>query len=116
MPYLDWKVGDRVVFVAPHGVVELFLSGWRRIVPGLGKIRLRHRLQAGEVYRIEALVTHSDARTGEQIVCVFLKGFRFIERGNVAFPAAWFRKVQPRKTDISIFTDLLHDRPVEVVA
>jgi len=108
MSYLDWKVGDRVVLVDCSRLVQFNHKGWRKFIPGLGKFIMTHQLVVGETYEIEAVTTHNDLTTGEPIVCIFVKGFRFNEHKGVAFPAAWFRKVQPRKTDISIFEAILH--------
>lgn len=114
MSYLDWKVGDRVVFVGSGGNVFLHHSkGWRAYIPGFRKTKLSHHLAGGEVYRIEAITTHTDIYRNEPIVCIYLKGFRFREDGRVGFPAKWFRKVQPRKTDISIFTAMLTPSKVD---
>lgn len=115
MSYLDWKVGDRVVFIG-GGRMRFHRPGLIRHIPYIGNYILHHRLTDGEVYVIEALTTDFDIIAKEPFVAIFVKGFRFIEEKNVGFPASWFRKVQPRKTDISIFKKLLHDAPDEVTA
>lgn len=103
MSYLNWHVGMKVVFVNSGGVVNLVRSGWRKWLP---RQRLSHNLQTGETYTISGIVTHLDEDRGD-IVCIFLVGFAFKESAKVAFPAGWFRPVETRKTDISLFEGML---------
>lgn len=108
--YLSWHVGMKVVCVNVRFSVEWFPSGWRRFFGGK---KLTHNLVCGETYTIESIVVHHDIITNDEIVCVFLKGFRFKEKKNIGFPAGVFRPAQERKTDISCFTKLLHRVPAK---
>lgn len=100
--YLDWKVGDRVVY-APSDPTR-----------ARGK---RHKpLTVGRVYTIREMLGHP--LTGEV-------GVMLAEVVNTIHPAYGrergyyarsFRKVQSRKTDISIFTAMLHDKRSKVGA
>ena len=87
--YFDWKVGDRVVCVEET------------------KAHYHRPLVVGKVYVIRSFLVHPG--TGE--VGVRLVGVENgvsskygIERG---YQARRFRKVEPKKTDISIFTSML---------
>lgn len=108
MSYLDWHVGMKVVYVG-GGSVLLTRSGWRRFVPGFKRTPLTHNLIIGEVYTIERLVTHTNVVDVQPVVCIHVAGQRYREHSGVAFPAKFFRPIQPRKTDISVFTAMLHD-------
>lgn len=110
--YLDWKVGDKVVFVH-EGTVTVIRRGWRKYLPA--KL-LTHNLVAGEVYTVSGITTQFDHLSQTDVVSVYLRGFAFREAKNVPFPAIWFRKVQTRKTDISCFEAILRGARVPEVA
>lgn len=107
MAYLDWKVGDKVVCVDADPAhfrpdPDLF-----EIVPdefGLGLVE-------GRVYRLSDIYVDPDFK--EIMVCVEgvvrspTEDDLAVGVTNPGFDTRRFRKVQPRKTDIAIFTAML---------
>lgn len=97
----DWQVGDRVVCVSDEE--DMFITSgvnWRPGLDGLIK---------GRTYTIRSLCRSHI--TGA--ICVRLVEIvRPLGTGDPdegGFNALRFRKVQPRKTDISVFTKMLND-------
>lgn len=93
--YLDWKVGDRVVYAPPPA-----------FSPPQGS---KHKpLVVGKVYSLREIILHP--LTGDvgvllaEVVNSIHPAFD-TERG---YYANSFRKVEPRKTDISLFTAMLN--------
>lgn len=110
--YLDWKVGDRVVFVGPAKRVSIARSGLMGFL--FGKKRLHHSLEADATYTIKGIGSHFELNRHERLVCVLLVEACFSGSPTTGFPAEWFRKVQPRKTSIAIFERLLNTQNNEV--
>lgn len=113
-PYLDWKVGDRVACVVSADRIALMSS----LIPearypssdGIYTIReIRDDNRADGL--LVLLLTEVDNRHLIGVQNQF--GYGHKEPG---FPIIGFRKVQPRKTDISIFTAMLHGKRSEVDA
>ena len=104
MSYLNWHVGMRVVFIG-GGHVNLIGKGWRKFLPAK---KLSHNLVEGEAYTIRAMTTHFDHVSNRDVVVIYLNGFAHKEAAFVGFPAQWFRPLVTRKTDISVFTAMLH--------
>lgn len=90
MSYLDWKVGDKVVCIKDSvaRVNDLGLPGYLK-----GQVFTIARLKWVEPYGL----------------CL---GFVERDRRNLGHVDG-FRKVQPRKTDISIFTAMLNKTGVD---
>jgi len=105
------KVGDRVVAVdmdryEPKGYVLLEPV----VAPETGKIYTIRSITIGVLGGVVCFKVHEIA---DQKVRVLINGEERI--GDVVFDAVGFRPVQPRKTSISIFTDILKkaSKPVE---
>jgi hypothetical protein len=99
MSYASWHVGMKVVCVdaKPRDTN----SAWFGDAPIEGK-----------VYTISRLFLDDE---GEP-VCAFEELERCpdaVREGCVGYGCWRFRPVQPRKTDISIFTTMLHDAPLQ---
>lgn len=101
MSYRDWKVGDKVVCVNDGYVPQR----WKTI-GGLDG------LTTGKVYTIRRIgpqyghVTVSLEEIVRPIRGVKTDGSPLTE--EIGYNPSRFRPVQPRKTDISVFTALLH--------
>lgn len=109
MSYLDWHVGMKVVCVNDNYRVSLVTRRWF----GLMKrdIRILHNLNKGDTYTITGMVK-LQADGGIELVAIFVDGARhFGLPVEWPFPATLFRKIETRKTDISIFTALLTPAP-----
>lgn len=109
MSYLDWKVGDRVVFVGYPGKSGMFPNGGKQIkrVPFL---------DVGQEYTIMDMCVRPRYATGRWAGPSIFVGFVDAEHGSVWHHHSGFRKVQPRKTDISIFTAMLDGTKTKVPA
>lgn len=110
MSYLDWKVGDRVVCIASAERIALMQS----TRPG------SNYPASKSVYTIREI--RDDADLGGSL-CVLLgevSNAHLIGRPGYirepGFPLHGFRKVHPRKTDISIFIAILHGQHDKVPA
>lgn len=112
--YLDWKVGDRVACIVSAERIALMNA----ILPDA------QYPQSGGVYTIREI--RDDKRADGHLTLLLAeldnghfigvrtdRGFGYKEPG---FPINGFRKVQPRKADISIFTAMLHDKRSKVDA
>jgi len=110
MSYLDWKVGDRIVCIAD--------PAW--IAAGMRAVKGSRYPQYRGVYTIREIRDDAQWGRGEGHIVVLLgevdnshfigcrptpNTFCYVEPG---FPARGFRKVEPRKTDISALEALLH--------
>jgi hypothetical protein len=98
--YRDWKVGDKVVCVVdewPRGCVEAALGVLCPLV-------------SGAIYTVASLTINGGVGIDglcDKKVCVHLDEVRHPTQGG-SFDARRFRKIEPRKTDISIFTAMLN--------
>ena len=112
--YLDWKVGDKVVCIASAERI----SAMQDLTPG------SNYPCSGGVYTIREIRDDNSSDGRLTLLLVELdnshligvktnNGYGYKEPG---FPVTGFRKVQPRKTDISIFTAMLHDQRQKVPA
>ncbi|MET3790671.1 hypothetical protein [Aquamicrobium terrae] len=99
MSYLDWKIGDRVIFVGYPEKIGAF-SGKKRLnrVPFLA---------IGEEYAILDMCIRKRFAKGRHKGPSIFVGCVDVEHGKVWHHHSGFRKIQTRKTDISIFTALL---------
>lgn len=112
--YLDWKVGDKVACIASAERI----SAMQALNPGSNYPR------ADGVYTIREIRDDNYIDGRLTLLLVEIDNSHFIgvetEYGygykEPGFPITGFRKVQPRKTDISIFTALLHDQHDKVPA
>lgn len=102
MSYLNWHVGMKVALKdgAPVGL----RSGWN--YPVLGRVYTIRELfmSDGEVDVVCLLLNEVRNRKGRFIGGVCEPGFR----------ASWFRQVEPRQTDSSIFTQMLNSSKINV--
>jgi hypothetical protein len=111
--YLDWKVGDRVVHIDGG-----------KCTPNTMALKRKYQLsfpRAGTVYTIRAIVPiiyHGKPAIGIRLYELDNSHCQAISEhgGEPAFHIQYFRKVQPRETDISCFTALLHDKPARETA
>lgn len=114
MSYLDWKVGDNVVCIASAERISVMQA----LNPGSNYPR------SGGVYTIREI--RDDNRIDGRLTLLLVEidnshfigvktdsGYGYKEPG---FPVTGFRKVQRRKTDISIFTAILHGQRDKVRA
>ncbi len=97
MSYLDWKVGDKVVCINADGLAEY------EEAPVRGQIYTIRDIAADWVGRVG--VRLQEVRNGPH-PGVVPDDSGCTERG---FLTSRFRKVQPRKTDISVFEAILHE-------
>jgi hypothetical protein len=100
------KVGDKVVCISRLGAITNRIFAEAMVDPP----------SEGSVYTI-AEIGHME---GEPVAFVRLVEFPLVNHpryrpGQPRFGANHFRPVSPRKTDISVFTDLLNTDPVEVL-
>ncbi|MEO3387340.1 hypothetical protein [Mesorhizobium sp. CAU 1741] len=96
MSYRDWHVGMKVVFI---GVPDGFTI--------LGQLALK----TGRVYVVEELEMHckGDIVGGvDGLPYVVANEALYVRVEGTFYHAACFRPVQPRKTDISLFTSMLN--------
>lgn len=97
----DWQVGDRVVCV--NDDEDAFA------VPGINWQAGFGGLRKGRVYTIRSVHLHHILDT----VCIRLKEIeRPLADGDpfeIGYNISRFRKVQPRKADISVFTKMLNE-------
>lgn len=104
--YLDWKVGDRVVYVVAS---DLWIGGGPS------------PFKKGRVYTIDGFDKHNK---GDVVVASDGKLYRLpedavyigVEGIDDLCHVRCFRKVQPRKTSIAIFEAMLHGNRSEVEA
>lgn len=114
MSYLDWKVGDRVVCIDADWTIKIFIGGAEVGVPYRvpmdGEILTIASIEAGAgelgTGREDGVYLSFEEIPLHQTDGVFSTEIRW-DAGN-------FRKLQPRKTDISIFTAMLHDQRQKV--
>jgi hypothetical protein len=108
MSYRDWQVGDKVVCIN---------GAWTDAQNILAVIVGECPLVGGEVYTIAKLGLNPTATVSLDgscgfPVCVWLQEVSHPQKGY-GFNSGRFRKVQPRKTDISIFTAMLNKTGVD---
>lgn len=98
MNYRDWQVGMQVVCIED----TTRISADVRLFPAMP--------EKGKVYAI-SFITTALAEVG-----IHVHGIDNPLLGNRQglFPARWFRPVQPRKTDISCFTQMLNPSKINV--
>ena len=105
MAYLDWKVGDKVVCVAA-GMPTYKTSRWGQF----------NRPEVGTIYTLrEIFVETRFTGISTKASPVFIRLMEvtnpevdtYVGPYEPAFSARCFRKVQPHKTDITIFTAML---------
>ncbi|MFC3208106.1 hypothetical protein [Aquamicrobium soli] len=105
MNYRDWHVGMKVVFVGSEG----FLVAGRSA-----------RLEIGHVYTIADLHMSSigdEVRGGGGERYILSEDALYISFGQkIWYHAGAFRPVEPRKTDISIFQQLLSPSKIKARA
>lgn len=103
MSYLDWHVGMKVVCIEMN-----VRNADVRLFPDLP--------QKGRVYTVSRITTAFTGEIGIQLreVNTPIVGRKHKKQG--LFPARWFRPVQKRKSDISIFTAMLNDQRSKVPA
>jgi len=112
MSYLDWKVGDRVVCVGTaEGIARMQALIPEATMP-----------ESGGIYTIRAIRDDRDIRHRDgaelSLLLAEIDNRHMVGRARdgwkcyrePGFPLRGFRKVQPCKTDISIFTAMLHDQ------
>lgn len=99
--YRDWQVGDRVVFVGYPGPEVFHADG--KPVKRVGY------LTVGTVYPILGICIRDHYAKSRWAGPSIHVGFIDPEHGQVWHHHCGFRKVQPRKTDIAIFTRFLKD-------
>lgn len=115
MSYLDWHVGMKVVCIASAETI----ANMMRVIPDA--IWPAH----GVVYTIREIrddgaITNTDSRVVVLLSEIDNSHFIGVRRGNQfgyvepGFSASGFRPLQHRKTDISIFTAMLHDQRQKV--
>jgi len=97
--YLDWKVGDEVVCID-----DCFHQ--------------HNGLHKGTIYKISKIKNFDGWSYNGNSIAIKLEGLLFPvyrKDGKCAthFGAHRFRKVQKRKTDISMFTEMLNKTPAE---
>lgn len=110
MSYLDWKVGDRVVCL-------------KHVNPSV-RVPRGNYPECGGVYAIREIRddNHSDGHLTILLVGIDNRHLIGVRRGNTygykepGFPIHGFRKIDPRATDISIFTAMLHGQHDKVPA
>lgn len=101
--YLDWQVGDRVVCVDDQW------SGWGLQV----RNGIACPLICGSMYTISRIGPSAGIYERSSIrLAIHL--CEVDHPNGVGFNVARFRKVQPRKTNIAIFTAMLHDNKEHV--
>lgn len=105
--YLDWKVGDKVVCISvPEDM------GYGHQLPEIRRIYTIRQIGLGLAFGVVVKLdeirnqsrTYNSSKFGRTVT------------GEICFGARHFRPVQTRKTDISIFTAMLHDQRQKVPA
>ena len=91
--YLDWKIGDEVECIDNSSQTT--------------------HLKCKQVYKISAIIAHDNWNYNNCSISIQLTGFTFpLLRDDgkraTSFGAWRFRKLQKRKTDISVFTAMLN--------
>lgn len=105
MSYLDWKVGDRVICVDDDFDVGHHPVYRTASLPTKGGVYTVRGFYESTLKGVAVLL---DEIVNPPMPSVTL-GWR-----ELGFKPKRFRKVQPRKTDISIFTAMLHDQRQKV--
>lgn len=100
--YRDWQVGDRVVCIDASPII----SNEAGSPKGLAE---------GRFYRIRWIGEFYFDGPEQTVIAVRLDGY-IRDKDDTPVGANRFRKVQPRKTDISIFTAMLHGERQKVDA
>lgn len=95
--YLDWKVGDEVVFIGFPNHIN-FRDG-------------ENLPEVNQKYTIREIFIHKEKLVIRLKEIVNDKRNYMDAYGEAAFRADSFRKVQKRKTDISVFTVMLNKTP-----
>jgi len=110
MNYRDWHVGMRVVCIKRVNPRTRISGARYPDYRGIYTIR-----EIRDDKRKDGLLTIllREIDNSDFIGVLLPNGYGYLEPG---FPANAFRPVQPRKTDISIFTAMLHDRHQKVSA
>lgn len=99
MSYLDWKIGDRVVFVGYPEEAGAFC--------GKKQINRVSFLAIGEEYAILDMCIRERFAKGRHKGPSIFVGCVDVEHGHVWHHHSGFRKAHHRKTDIGIFTTML---------
>lgn len=106
--YLDWKVGDRVCCINDDWTVKVILDDKELNLPN--RVPMRDELLTIR----EVCAGQGDFGTGrDDGVYLAFTDIPVLQRDgefccSIYWDAKHFRKVQPRETDISVFTAMLH--------
>lgn len=105
----QFHVGQRVVCIDPHK------STWhRKSFLGIPYIKWSSELNEGSVYTVQEVFVGTEYFSNVRSVGLKLK--EVVNYDNSGFRASRFRPVVERKTDISIFTDMLKKQSTKVPA
>ena len=99
MSFRDWQVGDRVVFVGYPEPSTCYVRG--------KPVKRVEYLTIGNVYPILGICIRATYAKGRWAGPSIHVGCINPEHGQVWHHHSGFRKVEPRKTDISVFTRFL---------
>ena len=102
--YTSWHVGMKVVFVGYPETARTF--------HGDREIKRKQWLEIGEVRTILAIAVRERYANSRWAGPSIYVGCDDPQYGPVWHHCSGFRPVQPRKTDISIFTAMLNTQPV----
>jgi hypothetical protein len=111
---VNFRVGQKVVCIDDGRYISVRVArrGIRRFLPHPFTL-LDHNLNRGDVYRITKIEFRNDAETAEPVPLLSVDGARHFEYPNIGFLPGQFRPVVEKKTDISVFTDLLNPAPAK---
>jgi hypothetical protein len=102
---MTFRVGMKVVCVCDRQRVSWRRRGWLERLRGFRL--LGHNLNKGDVYTVTAVDTVFDNITKQPMQTLLVDHAWHFELRGMGFPSFQFRPVVERKTDISIFTEML---------